>query len=222
MARGTQPAAGTPPRRVADPDAERVTATRSLLLDTAERLFAEKGYDQVSVRAINAAAGLNPGAVHYHFGSKPGLVAALLEARLTDVVSGTRARFEALLAAERIDITDVVRLQVEPLVELVRRPGPGRLHVRLLARAHLSGWELSWTSPYFRPGTWAGLAARALPHLPAGVVGQRWRLATELALVATGRPLHEDPEAELTIDADQLVAFIAAGLAAPVDKLPSR
>ncbi len=44
--------------------------TRERLLTVAERLLLESGYDSVSVRAINAAAGANPAAVHYHFGSK--------------------------------------------------------------------------------------------------------------------------------------------------------
>ncbi|MFJ5288450.1 TetR family transcriptional regulator [Streptomyces sp. NPDC088348] len=56
--------------------------TRARLLDEAERLFLERGYELVSVRAVNAAAGMNPAAVHYHFGSKEDLVVALLQSRL--------------------------------------------------------------------------------------------------------------------------------------------
>src|SRR5437870_340900 len=73
----------TRPRRAVDPDSERVAATRARLVDAAERLFLEADPSSVSVRMINAAAGLNPGAVHYHFGSKDGLVLALLKDRLT-------------------------------------------------------------------------------------------------------------------------------------------
>lgn len=54
--------------------------TRAALLDAAERLFLAKGYERVSVRAVNAAAGMNPAAVHYHFGTKEDLVAELLQA----------------------------------------------------------------------------------------------------------------------------------------------
>lgn len=59
--------------------------TRERLLTVAERLLLESGHDAVSVRAINSAAGMNPAAVHYHFGSKDALIAALLEARLAPV-----------------------------------------------------------------------------------------------------------------------------------------
>jgi AcrR family transcriptional regulator len=53
------------------------------LLLAAERLFAERGYDSVSLREIGTAAGSgNNSAVQYHFGSKEQLVAAIFEYRL--------------------------------------------------------------------------------------------------------------------------------------------
>lgn len=58
------------------------SGTRERLLTVAERLLLESGYDEVSVRAVCTAANVNPAAVHYHFGSKVGLVSALLQARL--------------------------------------------------------------------------------------------------------------------------------------------
>jgi AcrR family transcriptional regulator len=202
-------------RRVVDPDAERVAATRALLLDTAERLLAERAYDDVSGRAITTAAGVNPAAIQYHFGSKQGLLAALLEARFAGVVARTQAASDALLVAGEVDITDIVRLQVEPLVELARRPGRGRLYVRLLARAYLSRWTIEWDVPLFRVETWARMASRAVPQVPYDVVEGRWRLATELALLQTGRPFETDVDGEWDLDARALVEFISAGVGAP-------
>ena len=84
-------------RRAADPSSDRIAATRARLLSAAEALFLDQGYDDVSVRMINAKAGLNPGAVHYHFGSKRGLVVALLEDRLLrNWESGGGRRFDAI------------------------------------------------------------------------------------------------------------------------------
>lgn len=51
---------------------------RERLLHEAMRLFGDKGFDAVTTREICAAAGVNPGAIHYHFGDKDGLYAALL------------------------------------------------------------------------------------------------------------------------------------------------
>jgi AcrR family transcriptional regulator len=47
--------------------------TREKILNTAEALFAEKGYEGVSVRDITGRAGCNVAAVNYHFGSKKSL-----------------------------------------------------------------------------------------------------------------------------------------------------
>lgn len=51
---------------------------RAALLSAATRLFAEQGVAQTSTREICAAAGLNPGAIHYHFGDKDGLYRAVV------------------------------------------------------------------------------------------------------------------------------------------------
>ena len=56
-------------------------STRDLLLDTAERLYAERGLAQVSNRQIAEAAGqANNSVVAYHVGTKADLVAALASA----------------------------------------------------------------------------------------------------------------------------------------------
>jgi AcrR family transcriptional regulator len=47
--------------------------TRCKLLDVAERLFAEKGFEGTSVRDITTAAGCNVAAVNYHYGGKENL-----------------------------------------------------------------------------------------------------------------------------------------------------
>jgi AcrR family transcriptional regulator len=65
----TMVAAGTTPA---------ATDTRELLITSARRLFATRGYDGTSIRAITAGAGVNLGAVTYHFGSKRALYEAVL------------------------------------------------------------------------------------------------------------------------------------------------
>lgn len=57
--------------------AQQGTITR--ILDTAEVLFAEKGFAETSLRAITSKAGVNLAAVNYHFGSKEALIQAVFE-----------------------------------------------------------------------------------------------------------------------------------------------
>lgn len=51
---------------------------RQRVLRAAARLFAERGYDAVSVREIVEAAGLTKPAMYYHFGSKEGVAQAIV------------------------------------------------------------------------------------------------------------------------------------------------
>jgi AcrR family transcriptional regulator len=59
---------------------ERKAETRARLLAAAAELFADQGVDAVSVDAVAEAAGRTSGAVYAHFGSKQGLLLALLDA----------------------------------------------------------------------------------------------------------------------------------------------
>ena len=79
------------------------------LLEAAREAFAARGYAGASVRDIAGAAGVNPGLVRYHFGSKEGLYAQVmdeamgrLEARLLEASGGpggTRARVHRVVEA---------------------------------------------------------------------------------------------------------------------------
>ena len=48
--------------------ADRGERARTRLLAEASHIFSEKGYAKASTREICVAAGLNPAAIHYHFG----------------------------------------------------------------------------------------------------------------------------------------------------------
>jgi len=76
------------PRREVDPGA------RERLLGAAAVLFAEQGFAETSTREICTAAGLNPGAIHYHFGDKDGLYRAVL-ARPLEVMTAQYQGFDA-------------------------------------------------------------------------------------------------------------------------------
>ena len=108
-----------------------MTAVRDALIDAAERLFAERGSDRVSLREITSAAGAtNASAVQYHFGDRRGLVRAVLAKHAGKI---DRQRHELLDAYERSGEADLHRLAaalVEPLAaELMREGGPGYLQL---------------------------------------------------------------------------------------------
>jgi AcrR family transcriptional regulator len=92
------------------------SSTKEELVLAAERLFAVHGIDGVSLRQIGAEAGrANNTVVQYHFGSKDGLVEAILVSRLHDLAR----RRELLMARARTDILrSVVEAQLLPVIEL--------------------------------------------------------------------------------------------------------
>jgi AcrR family transcriptional regulator len=90
--------------------------TRALILDAAERLYAERGFGEVTLRDIVAAAGVNLAAVNYHFGSKDELIAELFVSR---GIATNRERLAELRDAEatgggRADIKAILRALVGP------------------------------------------------------------------------------------------------------------
>lgn len=194
--------------------------TRDRLLDAAERLFLEKGAEQVSVRAINSAAGLNPGAVHYHFGSREGLVTALLERELLPLWAG---RLETIAEHSASDsdrapgprVNALVAAIVEPFEEL-STTAKGRMLCHLLARFVLPGLRPSSVSPWFSQVPFEVMLARAMPELPAHEIADRWRLAFTLLLEIYGHPLTPTPAAASTPPATgTVISFLTAGLTAP-------
>ena len=90
--------------------------TRSAILAAAERLYADRGFGDVTLRDIVAEANVNLAAVNYHFGSKDELIAELF---VTRSMALNRERLRELRAAEeagsgRADISDILRALVGP------------------------------------------------------------------------------------------------------------
>ena len=107
--------------------------TRQRLIEAATRGFAEHGVHAASLLEITRQAGQrNRGAVHYHFGSRTGMLVAVLGQQL-DVLA---TREQELLAIAKArpgdDLTSVVRALVLPAVELAELGGLGRSYLMIV------------------------------------------------------------------------------------------
>ncbi|WP_027197426.1 TetR/AcrR family transcriptional regulator [Paraburkholderia sprentiae] len=155
--------------------------TKSRILDAAETLFIECGYEAMSLRQITSRAEVNLAAVNYHFGSKESLIHAMLSRRL-DRLNQERLklldRFDAMLGA-RLTCEHVLGAMFIPALRLSRdsRVG-GKAFLRLLGRAYT---DPSTFIREFLNAHYESLAVRffdafqrALPHLPREELG--WRL----------------------------------------------
>jgi AcrR family transcriptional regulator len=81
---------------------ERRARTRQALLDAAAELFAERGVEGASVDAIAEAADRTSGALYDHYGSKDGLLFALLEGWVDDVAAVTLAELSTTTTLEEM------------------------------------------------------------------------------------------------------------------------
>ncbi len=115
--------------------------TRRRLLDAAEQLFARQGCANTSLRAITARAEANLAAVNYHFGSKDGLMAAMLDRRLTPFNKKRVELLEAELAAageenRRPDAEILMRAYIEPAIHIFLSEEGGEHFLRMFSRIH--------------------------------------------------------------------------------------
>jgi len=74
---------------------EQDVETRARLLDAAARLFAARGFKDVTVRQICSAAGANVAAINYHFGDKLGLYREVLQSAIDRMRATNEAAREA-------------------------------------------------------------------------------------------------------------------------------
>ena len=114
MSARKRPAAQPPPRKIPTPPVGEPIANLSpsaqRLLTAAQRILAREGFAGLTLEALQAESGMNKSAVWYHFGGKPGLVAALVDVveqeesrRLLDEVekgTGLDERLEAFAGAQ--------------------------------------------------------------------------------------------------------------------------
>jgi AcrR family transcriptional regulator len=203
------------------------TDTKEQILDTAERLFADRGFDATSLRTITCEADVNLAAVHYHFGSKEALIEAVLARRFAAL---NRERLERLEACEHEaapgppELECVLRAFIEPAFELSRDPDRGGdVFMRLVGHAHSAPGQ--YLVRLFKErfadfvARFVGAVGRALPGLPAADL--HWHLHFMIGAMAHTMAHRErlrdfsngilDPTdtAEAT---ERLVAFVAAGM----------
>lgn len=114
--------------------------TRSAILAAAERLYAERGFGDVTLRDIVAEANVNLAAVNYHFGSKDELIAELF---VTRSIQTNRERLNELKAAEekgggRASIEEILHALVGPTLRGCLGPDrEGSTAARFMIRASI-------------------------------------------------------------------------------------
>ena len=110
------------------------------LLNTAERLFAEKGFDGVSVREITSEAGCNVASVNYYFGGKDGLYLEVFRRRLVILRDVRIEGINSFMASKGDDavLEELLRAFADAFFAPLRGRGEAQKIMRLIFREMLS------------------------------------------------------------------------------------
>ena len=112
-------------------------ATKDRILDAAERLFAESGYDGVSLRQITREAGVELALANYHFGPKSELFLAVVQRRANELNRERMALFAALSTPPSLE--GLIDAFARPFLEKSLHGGPGwKSYARLIAQISIS------------------------------------------------------------------------------------
>ncbi len=172
---------------------------RLRMIEVAERLFAERGVNGVSLREIGAAAGQrNTAAARYHFGTKQGLVDAIFEHRMTPINARRMAMLEQFDRAGRgLDLRALTEAFVLPLSDMLGDVGRPSWYLRFCV--HAAFVEGSTANALGRDQWTRGMhlirerVTALLDDLPAPVRADRWSLFA-------GYIAHALADRELSID----------------------
>jgi AcrR family transcriptional regulator len=141
-------------REVASKHANRSAQTRSQFIEAAQRLFAERSIDSVSLNEITVAAGQkNRNALQYHFGNREGLLQAIIDTHASRVHELRQQQLQALMDAENAcsSAQAAACALVNPIADYVEENQTGIYYVKILSQA------AALNSKIVNPSTHSGL-----------------------------------------------------------------
>jgi AcrR family transcriptional regulator len=216
------------------PSATQPARTRTRILDAAETLFAERGFESVSLRHITAAADVNLASVNYHFGSKEALIDEVIARRVQPINQRRLALLDECRAASDEPLTPEVLVEcfIMPVLDTAGDSADsGRPFSRLMSRCMAEGTD-RFSDVLIKQFTeviarFVREMSRTLPGVPAEIHQLRILFMAgsmshalfnfdKLAAAAGSGPRTPDMS---TLKAE-MIAFIASGLSAPSSKQP--
>lgn len=223
----TQPDMPAPPRRGRPSKTDGGAPGDQLLLDVAETLFAEHGFDGVTLRQVAARARVDTALVHYYFADKRGLFDAVF-LRRAEILN--RERLLALDAYAReagpaMTVEGVMAAFLRPILDPSTHRGPGwRSYFALVAQVNNTPvWGGETMTRYFDPviHRLIDLLRRVLPgardadlywayHMLSGALTLTLGQTGRLDLLSGGLCRSDDLETA----AERMVVFAAAGFRA--------
>jgi AcrR family transcriptional regulator len=198
--------------------------TKERLLNAAEILFAEDGIQATTVRAIAVRAGQsNVSAVNYHFGSKEGLIHALLARNLMPLIARRLqllTEYEATAQGLPVSVEAILYAYFAPAMDCYRlNPQSLRVTARLVSEPDAELHQLYGSFFDEMTTRFHSALRKSLPHLTEEEVFWRWHFVLGVGVhtwtnfrdveVLSGG-IYTLTVSQATVD--RLVHFCAAGL----------
>ncbi|MFC3614490.1 TetR/AcrR family transcriptional regulator [Lutimaribacter marinistellae] len=195
--------------------------TRARILDAAEMVFAERGFEGASIRDIAAMAGVQVGLVHHHGGGKEELFHKTVARRADELARIRIEGLEALKAQGRPSLRGVLDCFIRPYVTLAQEGGAHWLAYGRLV-AHVSA-DVRWreiAAECFDPTAQRFIAeiAALYPDADAQLLatGQVYSVAAMLAFLNTGWRVQALSPGADAAQVELLVEYCAAGIEAMI------
>jgi len=187
--------------------------TKQKILDAAERLIAEQGYDATSLRQIIGDAGVNLAAIHYHFGSKEELLQALVDRRAAPVNAERLellGRFEAEAGSKPVPIERILHAFLAPMVAAANR---NPQFVKVMGRIVIEGLlpEIVQKSFHLVFPRFNSALRRSMPQMPDEEF--QWRIHFMTGVIA--HAMCGAPAGNFQDRVDRMIRFLAGGFRAP-------
>ena len=213
----------TSSERIRDPE-----RSRAAILDAAERLFAERGYEATSLTEVGAAAGVSRATPGYFFGSKSELYRAVLERSFAEVREAVRAGRERALASSQSPDVILAGSVSDYFDFLAARP----YFIRLIEREALSHGPLPESVGHLSAGQEALAAISAelgLDDAPSGdaaqlllsIISLCWFPLIHARTVAPAVGVSLSDPRELERRKRHVISLVLHGLRGPAVAIPS-
>jgi len=202
-------------------------ATVDDLLNVAEQLFARHGVEQVALtRIVGSSRQKNRSALHYHFGSREGVLKAVLDRRLKHINALRLATLES--PAKCDDVARAIRALVEPLCLVALNEPWGADYISILAQVSfhptLLGESVLDDANLSSVRRCKKLAIEALPAIRPATLNRRFRWLADSIVLAVARWARNGIDSGRARDVvenlvEEFIAYGAAALAAtPVER----
>lgn len=220
------------PRSAKRTNPERREESRERILDAAESVFANGGYNGASMKQIALACGVDTSLVHYYFENKEGLFRAVIHRR-AEVVNGFRLDSLKAYAASvggHLTVEGVLHAYLKPTFDYVRQGGDQfRNYLSIIAQLNSTpvgltpGLEVSPFDPVVQ--AFISMLRKAAPdrteaevywfyQMLSGAITLTWARTGRIDVLSGGQCLSEDLDAA----GREMIAVFANGLSRPRQK----